>query len=157
MTILGHPWWLKRERICFQCRRPGFDPWVGKIPWKREWQTTPVFLPGESHRQRSLEGYSPWGPTELDATKRLKPQALLRVIFQKLHYLFIFDCAGSSLLVRAFFSSCSKPGLLSSCGAQASGSTGFSCCGAQALGHAGFSSCSPQAPEHRFNSCGAWA
>ena len=39
----------------------GFDPWVGKIPWRREWQLTPVFVPGESHRQRSLEGYSPWG------------------------------------------------------------------------------------------------
>ena len=37
-----------------QCRRPGFDPWVGKIPWRKEWQPTPVFLPGESHGQRSL-------------------------------------------------------------------------------------------------------
>ena len=36
-----------------------FDPWVGKIPWRRAWQPTPVFLPGESHRQRSLTGYSP--------------------------------------------------------------------------------------------------
>ena len=38
-----------------------FDPWVGKIPWSREWQPTPVFLPGTSHGQRSLVGYSPWG------------------------------------------------------------------------------------------------
>ena len=38
-----------------------FDPWVGKIPWKRKWQPTPVFLPGESQGQRSLAGYSPWG------------------------------------------------------------------------------------------------
>ena len=37
----------------------GFDPWVGKIPWRRKWQPTPVFLPGKSHRQRSLVGYSP--------------------------------------------------------------------------------------------------
>ena len=37
----------------------GFDPWVGKIPWKRAWQPTPVFLPGESPGQRSLVGYSP--------------------------------------------------------------------------------------------------
>ena len=36
-----------KESAC-QCRRPGFDPWVGKIPWRREWQPTPVFLPGES-------------------------------------------------------------------------------------------------------------
>ena len=48
-------------RICLQCRRPGFSPWVGKIPWRREWQPIPVFLPGESHRQRSLAGYSSWG------------------------------------------------------------------------------------------------
>ena len=39
----------------------GFDPWVGKIPWKRAWQPTPVFLPGKSHKRRSLAGYSPWG------------------------------------------------------------------------------------------------
>ena len=38
-----------------------FDPWVGKIPWRREWLPTRVFLPGEFHGHRSLEGYSPWG------------------------------------------------------------------------------------------------
>ena len=43
------------------CRRPGFDSWVGKIPWRREWLPTPVLLPGETHGQRSLAGYSPWG------------------------------------------------------------------------------------------------
>ena len=43
-----------------KCRRPGFDPWVGKIPWRRAWQPTPVFLPGEAHGQRGLAGYSPW-------------------------------------------------------------------------------------------------
>ena len=42
-------------------RRCGFYPWVGKIPWRRAWQPTPVFLPGKSHRQRSLVGYRPWG------------------------------------------------------------------------------------------------
>ena len=46
-------------------------PWVGKIPWRRKWQPTPVFLPGESHRQRSLVGYSPWSRKELDTTQRL--------------------------------------------------------------------------------------
>ena len=40
--------------------RPGFDPWVGKIPWRRKWLPTPVFLHGEFNGQRSLEGYSPW-------------------------------------------------------------------------------------------------
>jgi len=43
-----------------------FDPWVGKIPWRRKWQPTPVFLPGESHGQRSLAGYSPWDRKESD-------------------------------------------------------------------------------------------
>ena len=43
-----------------ETKRPGLDPWVGKIPWSRKWQPTPVFLPGESHGQRSLAGYSPW-------------------------------------------------------------------------------------------------
>ena len=45
-----------KEPAC-QCRRCGFDSWVGKIPWRRAWQTTLVFLPGESHGQRSLAGY----------------------------------------------------------------------------------------------------
>ena len=47
------------------------NPWVGKIPWRRKWQPTPVFLPGESHGQRSLVGYSPWGPKESDMTEQL--------------------------------------------------------------------------------------
>ena len=42
----------------------GFDPCVGKIPWRRKWQPIPVFLPEESHGQRSLVGYSPWGHKE---------------------------------------------------------------------------------------------
>ena len=53
-------WW----RIHLQCRRhrrPGFDPWVGKIPWRKAWQLALVFLPGESQGQRSLVGYSPRG------------------------------------------------------------------------------------------------
>ena len=57
-----------KEPFC-QCRRRKqcrFDPWVGKIPWRRAWQPTPVFLPGKSHGQRSLVGYSPQGHKELD-------------------------------------------------------------------------------------------
>ena len=41
-------------RICLQCRRSKINPWIGKVTWKREWQSTPVFLPGEFHGQRSL-------------------------------------------------------------------------------------------------------
>ena len=47
-------------------RRHGFHPWVGKIPWGRNWQPTPVFFPGKSHGLRSLAGYSPWGHKESD-------------------------------------------------------------------------------------------
>ena len=47
----------------------GFNPWVRKIPWRRAMQATPVFLPGESHGQSSLVGYSPWGCKELDTTE----------------------------------------------------------------------------------------
>ena len=52
-----------------QCRRPGFDPWVGKIPWRKKWQPILVLLPGKSRVQRSLVGYSPWGRRESDMTK----------------------------------------------------------------------------------------
>ena len=48
---------------------PGSDPWVRKIPWRRKWQSIPVFLPGKSHGQRSLAGYSPWSCKELDTTE----------------------------------------------------------------------------------------
>ena len=53
---------------CRWCKRQGFNPLVGKIPWRRKWQPTPVFLPGKSHGLRSLAGYSPWGHKELDVT-----------------------------------------------------------------------------------------
>ena len=56
-----------KEPAC-QCRRRGFDSWLRKVPWRRKWQPTPVFLPGESHGQRTLAGYSPWGRKELNMT-----------------------------------------------------------------------------------------
>ena len=59
------------SRIHLQCRRPGFDSWVGKIPWKRAWQPISVALPGESHGQRSLASYSPWGHKESDTSEWL--------------------------------------------------------------------------------------
>ena len=52
-----------------QCGRPGFNPWVGKIPWRRKWQPTPILLPGKFHGLRSLVCYSPWGHKELDTTE----------------------------------------------------------------------------------------
>ena len=62
-----------KEHAC-QCRRHKrhrFDHWVGKIPWRRAQQPTPVFLLGESHGQRSLVGYSPWGRKEWDMTEAI--------------------------------------------------------------------------------------
>ena len=50
----------------------GFNPWIGKIPWRRAWQPTPVFLPGESYGQRSLAGNSPWGHKDLDMTEAIE-------------------------------------------------------------------------------------
>ena len=57
-----------KEPAC-KCKRCGFNPWVGKISWRRAWKPTPVFLLGESHGQRSLAGCSPWGCRELDTTE----------------------------------------------------------------------------------------
>ena len=72
-----------KEPAC-QCRRSkrcGFDSYVGKIPWKRAWQPTPVFLPGESHGRKSLVGCSPRGRKESDTTERL-------------HFHFSLSCIG---------------------------------------------------------------
>ena len=63
-------WFSTKESTC-QFRRHGFGPWVGKFTRRRKWQPTPVFLPGESHGQRSLVRYSPWGRKESDMNERL--------------------------------------------------------------------------------------
>ena len=97
-----------------KCRRPRFDLWAGKIPWRKKWQPTPVFLPEKSHRQRSLMGHSLWVA---------KSQTLLcdwtELILLETHCIFIFlkhsfkknffflnslilGCVGSSLLRRGF-------------------------------------------------------
>ena len=85
LQTIGHNWaieldWTKECTQVFQvalvvkdppcqCRRCRFSPWVGKIPWRRAQQSTPVFLPGESHGQRSLVGYSPWGCKKWDTSE----------------------------------------------------------------------------------------
>ena len=74
-------WWLRWQSVCLQCGRPRFYSWVGKIPWRRKWQSTPALLPGKSHGRRSLIGYSPWGCKELDTTERL-------------HFHFSLSCIG---------------------------------------------------------------
>ena len=60
--------WLSGKESACQYRRRRFGPWVGKIPWERKWQPTPVFLPGESHGLRRLAGDSPWGHKESGTT-----------------------------------------------------------------------------------------
>ena len=70
--VSGLPRWLSDKEPacqCGRCKGHRFDPWVGKIPWRRAWQPTPVFLPGECHGQRSLAGYSLWGCKESDTTE----------------------------------------------------------------------------------------
>ena len=59
-----------------RCKRLRFHPWVGKIPWRRNWQPTPVFLPGKSHGQRSLAGYSPGISKEWDTTKHMSAHSM---------------------------------------------------------------------------------
>ena len=61
--------WLSGKISTCQYRRPGFSPWVRRIPWRRKWQPTPVFLPGESYGPRNLVGCSPQGHKELVTTK----------------------------------------------------------------------------------------
>ena len=77
-----------------------------KIPWRRKWQPTPVFLPGKSHGQRSLVGYSPWGCSELDnnlATKQQQSAKWLEIEFQCiLLILFSFLDVSSSLSTLYF-------------------------------------------------------
>ena len=81
--ITGLPWWLSGKESPCQWRRlrkHGYEgdsrnmsliPWIRKIPWRRKWQPTPVFLLGESYGQRNLVGYSPWGHKESDMTEQL--------------------------------------------------------------------------------------
>ena len=59
------------KESAFSVGRSGFNSWVGKLPWRRIWQSTPALLPGKSHGQRSLIGYSPWGRKESDTTEQL--------------------------------------------------------------------------------------
>ena len=68
----GFPGGASGEELVCQCRRykrHRFDLWLRKIPWRRAWKPTLVFLPGEFHGQRSLAGYNPWGHTESDMTE----------------------------------------------------------------------------------------
>ena len=71
MVPLGFPGDSDGKESACNAGDPGSIPGSGKIPWRREWQPTLVFLPGELHGERSLAGYSPWGCKELDTTEWL--------------------------------------------------------------------------------------
>ena len=76
-----------------------FDPWVGKIPWRRKWQPTPVFLPGKFHGQMSLTGYTLKGHKELDMTEQLSTHnerisnVLPNILVAMVLFFFFFDPA----------------------------------------------------------------
>ena len=127
-----------------EMRETRFNLWVRKIPWRREWLPTPVFLPGEFRGQKSLMGYSPLGPNILikENSSLLTNVSINSNIISIL--LFIVGSAGSSLLGRPS-SSCGKWRLLFSCRAWASHCRACSCCKAWAL-----SKCTD------FSSCGLW-
>ena len=74
----GMRWSGGKDSAC-QCQSCRFNPWVGKIPWRRAWQHALTFLLGKFHGRRSLAGYSPWGHKELDATKHAHTHAHLDI------------------------------------------------------------------------------
>ena len=87
MVVLASRWLSGKESACQcrRCKRCGFDPWFGKIPWRRKWQPIPVFLPGESHGQRRLAGYSSWDHKELDTAEHKHTVVLFLVFKRNLH------------------------------------------------------------------------
>ena len=95
--------------ICLQCGRPGFDPWVGKIPWGRERLPTPVFWPGEFHGL-----YSPWGHKESDRTEQLSLHFLLSYVYCPFVFLFgelpfvLFSITALLLLICRMLSLCKE-------------------------------------------------
>ena len=102
--ILEFPWWFHgKESTCQYRRRKrhGFDPWVRKIPWKRKWQPIPAFLPGKSHGQRSLAGYSPWDQKESNMTEWACTHAFLLLWLSR-----IYCFSLSSLILSLFYLIC---------------------------------------------------
>ena len=87
------PRWLSDEKSAYRsCKRCGFNPWVRKIPWRRKWQPTPVFLPGKFHRQRSLVGYSPYCHKESDTTEDTHiPELQAVFISTDIHFTIAFE------------------------------------------------------------------
>ena len=93
-----------------QCGRPGFDPWVRKIPWKRKWKPNPVFLPGEYHGQRSLPGYKELDRTEVTEHAHTQSVYILNYLCVMINCCF---CSSVSQLCLSLCDpmDCSMPGL----------------------------------------------
>ena len=109
----GLPRWLSGKEPTCQCRRwrRGFHPWVGKIPWRRAQQPTPVSLPGESHGQRNLAGYSLWGHIESDTAEHAHSHAPGRVLGYTSGSLLQFTSVAQSCPALCDPMKCSTPGL----------------------------------------------
>ena len=98
-NYIGLPRWLSGKESTCQCRRPGFDPWVGKIPWRRKWQPTPVFLPGESswtEEPRGLQSMRSQKILTQLANKQQQP-----IILNEWHTLLRYDVILTSLTIPA--------------------------------------------------------
>ena len=74
ISVKGLPWWIRGKESACQYRRPGFNPWIRKIPWRRKWQPTPALLPGKSYGQRNLAGYRLEGLKRVRHNLVTKPQ-----------------------------------------------------------------------------------
>ena len=81
-SVMSSPGGLDGKEAACNAAHPGSIPWLRKIPWRRAWLSSPVFLPEESHGQRSQVGYGPWGYKESDMTEQL---TLASVIIFKIH------------------------------------------------------------------------
>ena len=79
--ILGFPGGSEGKQSACNAGDLGSITWVGTIPWRRKWQSTPLFLPGESRGQRSLAGYSPWGHKKSDTTEQLSTAPIFLLHF----------------------------------------------------------------------------
>ena len=106
---------LVNKWLAFQsrkCKRCGFGPWMGKIPWEGEWQPTPMVLPEKSHGQRSLAGYSPWAWLSMNALRLLLQKSRTRGLVQGFSDEVCFDqyllgvCSRSICTLHSYFKSC---------------------------------------------------
>ena len=118
LKLLFYSWLCKEQRFWMSLFLPNFFswsslkkttswnknlPWVGKIPWRRKWQSTPVLLPGKSHGQRSLVAYSPWGCKQSDRTERLHFHFHLKCCIPTMIFPFIAGFFGAANFFFFFF------------------------------------------------------